>query len=102
LPPEIELNNRSVFIPNVFSPNGDGLNDVFIPIFKHQWNNVDNVHIEIFNRWGNRVFVSHHVNEAWDGMIKGVSQDIGTYHYMIRYRFRGSMRIAKGEVILVR
>lgn len=102
LPPEVELNNCSVFIPNVFSPNGDGLNDVFRPTFQHQWNNIDFVHIEIFNRWGCRVFVSQQVNEAWDGMLKGVSQDIGTYHYMIRYRCSGSIRIAKGEVVLVR
>jgi gliding motility-associated-like protein len=102
LPPEIELNNCSVFIPNVFSPNGDGLNDMFRPTFQHQRNNIDFVHIEIFNRWGNRVFVSQIVNEAWDGMFKGVLQDVGTYHYMIRYRCSGSIRIAKGEVILVR
>ncbi|MCS7078309.1 MAG: gliding motility-associated C-terminal domain-containing protein, partial [Bacteroidia bacterium] len=49
----------TMFVPNVFTPNGDGSNDVFAPVFQ----NYSNIKIQIFNRWGNKIFEG---NDKWD------------------------------------
>jgi gliding motility-associated-like protein len=74
----IELEESSGIIPNVFTPNGDGMNDelVFLGIDQTQ-----DYSIRIFNRWGQTVFESTDAQDNWDG--KG-SND-GTYFYELRY-----------------
>ncbi len=62
----------------LFSPNGDGLNDVFNPFFK--CGSLDlQYHISIFNRWGQRVYYGHNMNDTWDGTFHGKTVDAGTY-----------------------
>jgi gliding motility-associated-like protein len=63
-------------IPNVFTPNGDGNNDVFLV----SGAGVKSYSIEIFDRWGKKMFQSTDVKQSWDG--KGV--DDGTYYYIIK------------------
>lgn len=72
-----------VLYPNAFSPNGDGLNDYFMPVVAPSCQ-VAGYHFQVFNRWGQLVFVSQKVGEGWDGRIKGVPADVGTYMYHLQ------------------
>ncbi len=67
-------------IPNVFSPNGDGTNDVFFPISNY---NSEVVAFRIYDRWGMLV---HNENTGWNGRFDGTSQPIGSYTYFITYK----------------
>lgn len=67
-----------VFIPNAFSPNGDGLNDVFTPVFQGG----SDIIIRIFNRWGELIFINKN-GEGWDGNNKGKPAEQGIYHYIV-------------------
>ena len=89
----------SVMFPNAFTPNGDGKNDVFHPLF----NGYHNFHsFRIVNRWGQTIFESSNSLPAWDGTFNGVPQDIGTYYYFIQYDCGGNTIEAKGDVTLIR
>ncbi|MCS6992025.1 MAG: gliding motility-associated C-terminal domain-containing protein [Chitinophagales bacterium] len=86
-------------IPNAFTPNGDGLNDIFLP--SHV--NVSEFEMKIFNRWGQLLFVSNDVATGWDGTYKGKPEEIGTYVYHIRARFLDGMTFERrGNVLLLR
>lgn len=74
----------TIFIPNAFSPNGDGVNDYFRP----SGNNLssDGYSLEIFDRWGQMIFRSTSIDHAWDGKISGKPDGevlIDTYTYSI-------------------
>jgi gliding motility-associated-like protein len=90
-----------VFLPNTFTPNGDGKNDVFRMVTQ---GNQELSSFIIVDRWGKRVFETINQYEAWDGSYNGEAQDMGTYHYYLRYRCAGTKEIMemKGDVILLR
>ena len=98
----ILLNPQSccqVSLPSAFSPNGDGLNDIFRPV------NIANNPIEYFmvmNRWGQCVFQTVNGKSGWDGTFGGQPQDIGVYYYALRYDCNGRTVDLKGEVTLIR
>lgn len=79
---ETENCDCELFIPNVFTPDGDGYNDFFRPI-THQ--RVPMGEIVIINRWGKEVFKSSSLHTGWDGTIKGQEIDPGVYYWMIEY-----------------
>jgi gliding motility-associated-like protein len=68
------------FLPNVFSPNGDGQNDFFIP-FPYRF--VEKIDLKIYNRWGTVVFETNDPNINWDGrnMVNGEMLSDGVYYY---------------------
>jgi gliding motility-associated-like protein len=72
-------NRYEIFFPNAFSPNGDGLNDVWAPI---DYGSAGEIQIQIFNRWGELVFESNDVSKGWDGTYKGelLAPDNFVYH----------------------
>ncbi|GBL35166.1 hypothetical protein EMGBS15_07610 [Filimonas sp.] len=72
-----------VTLPNAFSPNGDGKNDIFRLI---KYGYITLVTFEIYNRWGNQVFSSLAEGTGWDGKYLGEECDLGTYYYLLRYR----------------
>jgi gliding motility-associated-like protein len=87
-------------IPSAFTPNGDGLNDMFRPACIAFQNLVD---FRIYNRWGQQIFYSNSAKVGWDGTFNGVPQDMGTYFYLISVaRPNQGMRIYKGDVTLIR
>jgi gliding motility-associated-like protein len=88
------------FIPSVFSPNGDGKNDVFrIVNMKFQ----KLVEFRVFNRWGKELYSTTDVNKGWDGTWNGTPQDPGVYTYLIRVNLPdGNTRAYKGNVTLIR
>ena len=86
-------------IPNSFTPNGDGKNDVFrIPpgtAFTLK-------NLSIFDRWGNKLFTTSNIGEGWDGRYKGQACPAGTYVFMINGSEGAGPLSIKGTVILIR
>jgi gliding motility-associated-like protein len=70
------------FLPNIFSPNGDGINDLFVP-FEYRY--IESVDFKVFNRWGNLVFETTDPAILWDGKNKdsGNMSSDGVYFYTI-------------------
>lgn len=74
-----------LYVPNSFSPNGDGLNDVFKPI-GIEISEVGYT-MSVYNRWGELVFMTHNLNEGWDGRVNGRIVEGGSvYNYIIQYQ----------------
>lgn len=92
--------NADIFMPNGFSPNGDGKNDVFKPILV----GISKLHIfSVYNRWGQRVYSTSQHDKGWDGTIHGVKQDAGTYVYMVSATdYQGKVVTKRGAFTLVR
>jgi gliding motility-associated-like protein len=91
-----------IAIPNAFTPNSDGRNDIFSPVFSCP---VLRYSLHIFNRYGEQVFGSNNTGRGWDGTFKGRDGEIGTYYYFLKVLFnqRGAFEtIYKGDVNLLR
>lgn len=92
--------DERIFLPDAFSPNGDGRNDVF------RINNFGYIGVQLFhiyNRWGQKIYETNDGAQGWDGNYNGRPADVGTYYYHIRLAMRdGSVTVLKGPVILVR
>jgi gliding motility-associated-like protein len=89
----------TVAMPNAFTPNGDGKNDRYRPIFA----GYRRFHVfRITNRWGQTVFESGNSEPSWDGTRNGEPQDMGTYFYYLKYDCGGKVQEAKGDVTLIR
>jgi gliding motility-associated-like protein len=91
------LPDRSPYIPNAFSPNGDGLNDVWNLSFLSAF---PQCKVEIFNRWGQLIFSSKGYQKPWDGNYKGVKVSPGVYCYVIE-RSPGLRKIS-GSLVVIR
>lgn len=90
-----------LFVPNAFTPNGDGHNDRFKPLY---YGNAAQFYFAVFNRWGQKVFESQSpTSDGWDGTINGAPSPAGTYVWVCRYQPSGQpAAMEKGTVILVR
>lgn len=88
------------FIPNAFTPNGDGLNDEFkIEGLKHQ----KLVQFSIYNRYGQEVFSTHNIDQGWDGTYLGQPCDMDVYYYVIELaKPNAENEVIKGDVSLIR
>ncbi len=86
--------------PNTFSPNGDGINELFQPV---KLNGVESLNFQIFNRWGVLVYSSEDLNFYWDGTFNGVDCSEGTYYWIVNYSTRNEEDICeKGFLTLFR
>ena len=93
----------NIYIPNAFSPNGDGINDIFK--VKGIFIDEDKFEMFIYNRWGDLFFETYDINIPWDGTANGgteiVQQDV--YVYIVNltdifgeeYRFVGTVTVVK-------
>lgn len=72
-----------VYIPNSFTPNNDGINDVFLPICSYISEN--GYSLQIFDRWGSTVFMSTELQNGWDGTIEGKLAPCQPYSYILHY-----------------
>lgn len=91
--------SESLYIPNIFSPNRDGLNDCFTPISK---SNFVNYSLKIYNRWGELVYFSNNANDCWDGQQKNGQIEIGTYFYILNAKTECSSIDWKGDITLIK
>jgi len=89
-----------VNFPNAFTPNGDGKNDFFEPLFIGGFHRFHN--FIITNRWGQVVFNAENSGMRWDGNFNGVPQDMGTYYYYIKYDCGSTILEQKGDLTLIR
>lgn len=89
------------YIPNAFTPNGDGKNDIFRPIFK---GNMKLIMFQVFNRFGEMVYETDKPGQGWDGTYKGVLSDMDTYFFHMRFICGdgGKEQYLKGDVTLIR
>ncbi|RMG86081.1 MAG: gliding motility-associated C-terminal domain-containing protein [Bacteroidetes bacterium] len=95
----IIVQSSGVYIPNAFSPNGDGINDLFTAYGKH-------LHIEslkIFNRWGGIVWNTQG-DVPWDGTANGQPAQEGVYVFLLEYTHTntGEVNVISGDVLLIR
>lgn len=73
--------NTTFYIPNSFTPNGDGLNDVI----SVSGSRIASVYLRIYNRWGQQVFESKEVDKGWDGSLQGNQCPQDIYFYIVEY-----------------
>ena len=93
-----------IWIPNAFTPNGDGLNEFFevkasTDLYAYE--------IWIFNRWGEVVYNATNIQLPWDGRFKGEDAPIGVYNYVIEYTGRADVALQRsqrrtGKIVLLR
>ncbi len=88
------------FIPNAFSPNGDGNNDEFkvmLDCYPQQFA------LSVFNRYGKNVFSSYSRDEGWNGIYGSAPADVGAYYYRLQYQTPdGTLITHTGDVLLIR
>jgi gliding motility-associated-like protein len=93
-----------VWIPNAFSPNNDGINDLF---YVKNTEDLTEFHLTIYNRWGERVFYTDNPFIPWDGNNDGKRCPTGVYHYVIEYVGQGNVLLEQegkkyGQITLFR
>jgi hypothetical protein len=91
-----------LYVPNAFTPNADGVNDYFeIYGRKKTWSYVS---VEIFNRWGEKIFESNDHDFKWDGTYKGVPQEPGVYVYTLNVTYIDGFRVdkQKGSITIIK
>lgn len=92
--------DKCLFVPDAFTPNGDGKNDRFRAIPRC---GVASFRLQIFNRWGEQVFLAYDAADGWDGTYRGAAAAVGTYYYLLEYGSgSGREESRKGSVTLIR
>jgi len=92
--------DAQVEVPNAFSPNDDGVNDV---IYLLAVGIIDVQEFKIFNRWGQVVFETSDILQGWDGMFNGQPQEMGNYAYYYKAMDRaGTLKEGSGDIALLR
>ena len=97
---------RKLYIPNAFSPDGNGINDYFTVFAGSGVEEITSMYI--FDRWGDLVFTREHFppnipNLGWDGTVEGEPAAIAVYAYWVQVRYKdGSEELFKGDVHLIR
>ena len=91
--------NCSVYVPNAFSPNGDGINDEFVPIYDCTFKDYQ---LRIYDRWGQLIYSTTDPQDTWNGRYNGDLAPIDVYVYVVDYREDVINERIFGHVTLVR
>ena len=95
----IKVSESAIYAPNVFTPNGDGINDEFRVAYK----SIVEFDCWIFNRWGSKVYHSSDPQKGWDGKVNGKPASEGAYFYVIKARGADGIEYnLKGDINLLR
>ena len=78
----ISITNSMLEMPNAFSPNGDGVNDIYKAKENHK--SIIEFHAYIFNRWGQKIYDWTDINGGWDGTWNGKDVKDGTYYVLVK------------------
>ncbi|MDQ3143154.1 MAG: PKD domain-containing protein [Bacteroidota bacterium] len=94
-----KCNEEDVYIPNIFSPNNDAVNN----LFRIRSNFLEEVEMYVYDRWGEKVFETKDLNSWWDGMYKGnlLPPDVYAYYFNVKC-VDGNTYYKKGNVTLIR
>lgn len=88
-----------IYVPNVFTPNGDGINDFFMVY----GNTIETMRLVIYNQWGQELFISTDRQKGWDGTFKGNQSPAGRYSYALEVKAQSGSKITKaGSFNLIR
>jgi gliding motility-associated-like protein len=91
--------HRRMYMPNAFTPNGDGNNDKF----EIYGEDIKTISLKIFNRWGEKVFETTNSLAGWDGTYKGVVQSPGVYTYEANVTYLDNSQETKnGTITLIK
>lgn len=92
----------TVYVPSAFTPNSDGINDLFGPVLTGII--LDDFHFTIFNRWGQMIFETENPEELWDGTYRNEKAKSDTYTWQLNYRSNNSTRKDRlsGKIVLIR
>jgi gliding motility-associated-like protein len=88
----------SILLPNAFSPNNDGINEIFAPSINCP---ILEYYFLIFDRWGEVLFKSTNINNGWNGLYKGEKVPAGVYFYILSYKYPRGTNSKKGSLILL-
>lgn len=88
---------KNIIVPNAFTPNGDGINDTWMIKYIDKYPGCT---VDIFNRYGQKVFTSINYNQEWDGKYKGNYLPSGTYYYIIN--LKNGRTTVSGSVTIIR
>ena len=102
--PEETPQVSSLLMPNAFSPNGDGINDIYKT--KSGYQNITEFHAYIFNRWGQKLFEWTDPATGWDGTYKGSPVKDGVYFCLVKakgadgkiYNFKKDVNLLRGYI----
>ncbi len=98
-----ECENSTVYVPNVFSPNGDGVNDYFEIFLPNQTTIQQVLKVAVKDRWGNLVYSSEGVLPKWDGYFQGKLSNPAVFFYQIQLELNdGQTELLQGSLSLVR
>jgi gliding motility-associated-like protein len=93
-------NEPYIYVPNAFSPNGDGNND-FLKILASGYKQLN--YFKIYNRWGQEVFSTTNFRQGWNGKFKNTDAEVGTYFWMLSATDPNNKKVFdKGDINLIR
>lgn len=96
----VSCDSKMIFVPNTFTPNGDGLND---KLFVRGIGITNLNYFRIFDRWGKLVFETHDATQGWDGTLAGKPAEVATYVYELKATCTNGFETEKsGNVTLIR
>lgn len=88
-----------IYVPNVFTPNGDGVNDIFLVY----GNTIATMRLVIYNQWGQELFIATDQQKGWDGIYKGNQSPAGRYSYALEVKTQSGSKLTKaGSFNLIR
>lgn len=93
-----ECNICEVYMPNVFSPNNDGINDTFIPLTDVSCE-LNNYLLRIYDRWGNLIFESQNPEESWDGTFKSKTIPASSFVWQLSYQVIQNEEVTYNEKV---
>ena len=93
--------DNNLMVPNIFTPNGDGVNDFFSPILQCPF---PAYRLQVFNRWGQLIFETDDPKQGWDGAFNDEPAPSEVYFYQLSYQeFEGEpAERRQGDVVLLR
>jgi gliding motility-associated-like protein len=94
-----ECDAANIFVPNTFTPNGDGKNDILFV----RGNEINELYFAVYNRWGQIVFETNSMNKGWDGNYNNMKTDPAVFAWYVRAKcYNGDTLEKKGNITLIR
>jgi gliding motility-associated-like protein len=95
----LPCDQTTIYVPNTFTPNQDGINDVFTP----KGTNIKYYEMTILNRWGQELYFTRNINGGWNGYYRGQICPPAVYNYKIVYQDNSNnYNTLVGKVIILR
>ncbi len=96
---DASCNENTVFIPNTFTPNNDGRNDILYARSAF----VTDIYFTVYDRWGEQVFATNDINKGWDGIFNGKPCNPDVFGYYVKFKCNdGKESFKKGNITLIR